>query len=185
MPSLKKEFLDRVIPSLGKQQQDFNTFIETGTFNGVTTSMISTNFSNMEVYTIELSEHYHSMAKHNFSGNPKVHPIFGDSSVEMEKLLQKLTPNDSAIFWLDGHWSGGDTAKGIKDCPLIEECTFIDTLYKAEYGLVLIDDYRMFGIKANEDWSEISNESILNCFKNHSTLFFIDGDTMVIQIKKK
>ena len=75
-----------------------------------------------------------------------------------------MTAKNNCVFFLDGHWSSGDTAKGEKDCPLIEECVGIDKTYKAKKGIVIIDDYRLFGTKINEDWKEITKESILNSF---------------------
>jgi hypothetical protein len=51
--------------------------------------------------------------------------------------------NEPAIFWLDGHYSAGITAKGDKECPIFEELNAI--LNKNEFNhILLIDDARCF-----------------------------------------
>ena len=48
-----------------------------------------------------------------------------------------------ALFWLDGHYSGGETARGKKDTPILEE---LITIFGAkEEHIILIDDARLFG----------------------------------------
>jgi hypothetical protein len=45
--------------------------------------------------------------------------VQGDSGKELPKIVTQLdTP---AIFWLDGHYSAGITAKGDTECPIFEE----------------------------------------------------------------
>ncbi|MBD2771526.1 hypothetical protein [Iningainema tapete] len=49
-----------------------------------------------------------------------------------------------ALFWLDGHYSQGITARGDKDTPILEELDCI--LSYPDLGHVLIiDDARCFG----------------------------------------
>ena len=56
----------------------------------------------------------------------------------MERLQQP------ALFWLDGHYSAGDTARGEKDTPLYEELEQI--LRAPDLGhVIVIDDARCFG----------------------------------------
>jgi hypothetical protein len=84
---------------------------------------------------------------------------------------------------LDGHWSSGDTAKGEKDCPLIEECKSIDLLYKSNKGIILIDDYRLFGTNIDQDWSSITTENILKCFNNFNIIQnFVYDDVLILLI---
>jgi hypothetical protein len=51
--------------------------------------------------------------------------------------------NEPAIFWLDGHYSSGITAKGDKICPIFEE---LDSIFnnKPLNHVLLIDDARLF-----------------------------------------
>jgi hypothetical protein len=43
------------------------------------------------------------------------------------------------MFWLDRHYSGGFTAKGEKDCPIIEELDAISNGSHLKHS-ILIDD---------------------------------------------
>jgi hypothetical protein len=53
-----------------------------------------------------------------------------------------------ALFWLDGHYSAGVTAKGEKDTPIYEELNQI--LSSKDKGhVIIIDDARCFGTDPN------------------------------------
>jgi hypothetical protein len=57
-------------------------------------------------------------------------------------LVNKL--EGPALFWLDGHYSGGYTARGEEDTPIYKELSCI--LEAPEKGhVVIIDDARCFG----------------------------------------
>jgi len=75
----------------------------------------------------------------NKSGHIKI--IKGDSAKILNEIVPELT--GPAIFWLDGHYSGGITARGDKDCPIYEE---IDAILKNRKfnHIILIDDARCF-----------------------------------------
>jgi len=47
------------------------------------------------------------------------------------------------LFWLDGHYSGGNTAKGEKETPIMEELRQI-CAHPVKNHLILIDDAREF-----------------------------------------
>ena len=51
--------------------------------------------------------------------------------------------NDPAIFWLDGHYSSGITAKGELECPIYGELDAIFSFQSLNH-LILIDDARLF-----------------------------------------
>ena len=152
MPSLTPSFLN----NLQDDYKKYPYFIETGTYNGDTTFAFEPLFN--KVYTIEFSEKYHNQTKNNYHGN-KIDFILGDSSIVFESLLPTIT--DNSIFFLDGHWSGGETGKSSKDCPLEEEIAHINHLFKHD-AILIIDDYRLFGLDTGGDWTDISKDKLLS-----------------------
>ena len=156
MPSLNRDFLSLL-------QDDFTkypSFIETGTLEGETIFAMEPHFT--KLYTIELSSHYHENTKNAYTGQ-KISFLEGDSSLVFPDFLPTIdTP---AIFFLDGHWCSGDTARGSVDCPLVEEVTHITNLFK-QSAIVIIDDARLFGLdetsgQLDEDWSAITKDALL------------------------
>jgi hypothetical protein len=56
--------------------------------------------------------------------------------------MKKL--DQPALFWLDGHYSSGETAKGDKDTPIYEELKHILN-FPGQGHVIVIDDARCFG----------------------------------------
>ena len=49
--------------------------------------------------------------------------IQGDSGIELMNLAARI--DQPSLFWLDGHYSAEETAKGDKETPVIEELQHI------------------------------------------------------------
>ena len=97
-------------------------FIETGSHVGHgIQNALDCGFN--EIYSIELSKHFYDFCCNRFKENNKVNLIFGDSSEKLIEIISKL--NKPITFWLDGHFSGDNTACGKKYSPLIEELNSI------------------------------------------------------------
>jgi hypothetical protein len=186
MPSLDYFFLNLLQDDYTK----YDCFIETGTLNGCTIFSLEPYFN--KLYTIEFSEKYYINTKNKYSGN-KINFILGDSAVVFETLLPNIT--DNCIFFLDGHWSGGDTGHSNKDCPLCEEITHINNLFTND-AIIVIDDFRLFGLnklsgKLGEDWSEINKEKLLNILQGRiNKVYHLDSeyakdDRLIIHINAK
>jgi hypothetical protein len=115
--------------------------VETGTLHGDMVEAMKHHFR--EIYSIEISHDLAQRAEQRFAGNSNIHIIEGDSAIALKKLMPNL--HEPALFWLDGHYSGGDTGKGEKETPIMEE---LASIYASEYShIVLIDDARCFGTK--------------------------------------
>ena len=116
-------------------------FIETGSYigNGIELALLS-GFE--KIYSIELSEDYFNLCSDKFRYNNKVELILGDSYYELKKLLNKY-PDTSFTYWLDGHYSGGDTAFGVEETPIIKE---LESILSRNVGgeLIYIDDMRLY-----------------------------------------
>jgi SAM-dependent methyltransferase len=116
------------------------SFIETGTYLGDTLATLCNDFDSLQ--SIELSADYHARAELRFKSQPQVQLIKADSTTGLEAAIDRL-PSERAIFWLDAHYSGGDTAKGHSNTPVVSELRVI--LARAERAdIILIDDLRTF-----------------------------------------
>lgn len=113
--------------------------VETGTYMGDMVEAQKGVF--MEVYSIELGDKLFKTAKRRFRKDKNVTIVHGDSGKVLPSILMKI--NEPAIFWLDGHYSAGITARGDKDCPIFEELDAIFSENNFEHVL-LIDDARCF-----------------------------------------
>ncbi len=114
-------------------------FIETGTFMGDTLAAVRDRFERL--YSIELSDSLFRRAKARFAGDPNILLAHGDSARALPRLLAHI--DRPCLFWLDGHFSGGVTAKGEKSTPVIEELEGILS-HPVRGHVILIDDARDF-----------------------------------------
>jgi hypothetical protein len=120
----------------------YNTsiLVETGTFYGDMIEALKGEFSHL--YSVELSEELYKKAKDRFAADDHITLMQGDSGVVLGDILSRI--QSPALFWLDGHYSEGVTAKGDKDTPVMEELDRI--LSSEEKGhVIIIDDARCFG----------------------------------------
>lgn len=134
-----------------------DNFVETGTCMGDTINNVKSSFET--VCSIEISHIYYKLAQERFKNDSNVVILNGDSSLVLENVCKIITK--PTFFWLDGHWSGGNTGRGAKDCPLLEELIQINKHCKTKC-IVAIDDVRLFGKNMNEDWSDITKEKLIN-----------------------
>jgi len=117
---------------------DIKILVETGTYLG---DMIEAQRDHFEkIYSVELSKNLFQRAVKRFKSYSHISILNGDSGIVLNKLLPGIdTP---ALFWLDGHYSEGITAKGAKECPVSEE---LEGIFKSDLPhIILIDDARLF-----------------------------------------
>ncbi len=119
---------------------DIKAFVETGTYFGETTAAAAKIFD--QVYTIELSPELARQATVRLAPFPNVQVIEGDSSKALAHILPKL--RGRALFWLDGHYSEGNTARGEGgNTPIIEELRAIQDAGIKD-AIILVDDLHLF-----------------------------------------
>ena len=115
-------------------------FIETGTYLGDTVAFVRNSFK--EIHSIELGKELASAAQKRFSKRKNIHIHQGDSSKILPKVLA-VVPGPY-LFWLDAHYSAGDTVGDDKHLPLVAEIkTILDHWIPG--SVVLIDDARLMG----------------------------------------
>jgi hypothetical protein len=122
------------------QRFGLSILVETGTYHGDMVESMKHRFN--RIYSIELSHRLYTEAKDRFKSATHIELIHGDSGVELAKLMKVI--DEPALFWLDGHYSAGETARGNKDTPIYEELAHI--LGAPDHGhVIIIDDARCFG----------------------------------------
>ena len=115
------------------------TFIETGTYLGDMVNAVMDTFN--KIYSIELDKTLYEQAKKKFSKHHNISILHGDSSKVLPVILADIS--EPCLFWLDGHYSGGITAKGDFNTPIMQELNCIlDHTIRGH--VILIDDAREF-----------------------------------------
>lgn len=169
MPFLRKEFYD--ISSLSKTKH----YIETGTYLGNGIRDVLDEYEN--IHSIELSEKWYKYNVDQFKTNKNVHMYFGDSKKILPQILKNI--NEPVTLFLDAHYSGGTTAYGEEETPLLYE---LEILKERKYDdIIIIDDCRLIG-KSGEcgagvdhpvypvmkyDWTNITDEKIKKLLKDN------------------
>jgi len=113
-------------------------FIETGSYKGDGIQQALDEGFNT-IYSIELSKNLYKNCVDKFKENNNIHLILGDSGEMLDTLLTMI--KESVTFWLDGHYSGGETALGSLNSPLLQELEAIKN-HNVKNHTILIDDLR-------------------------------------------
>lgn len=132
MPNLNFKKLNCKKPSV---------YIETGTYLGNGIKHVLNNYD--MIHSIELSNQWYTynVKQFNMCENVKIH--YGDSKFVLPDLLSTI--NEPVVVYLDAHYSGGTTAFGEEETPLLHE---LDILKRRQYNdIIVIDDCRLIGKK--------------------------------------
>ena len=118
-----------------KKTYGIKTAVETGTYKGNTSVLLSILFD--QVHTIEISEETYNQTKERLAPYSHVHCHLGTS----EKVLKKLLPSlkdQPLLFYLDAHW--------YDNWPLRDELIEISKTHK-DNCILIIDDFKVPGRK--------------------------------------
>jgi len=115
-------------------------FVETGSWHGLgIKAALQAGFQ--KVHSIELSPLLYRECAQTFASDDRVNLWWGDSAEMLKFVLARLKV--PATFWLDGHYSGGDTVLGSKHSPLMDELDLI-AAHPIKTNTILVDDIRGF-----------------------------------------
>jgi len=114
--------------------------IETGTYTGHMVMSMLDRFD--EVYSIELDKVLASQAKKTFLHHSNVHILQGASEEKLPEILKQM--HRPCLLWLDAHYSGGTTAKGDNETPILYELDHVFRHPLSSQFILLIDDARCF-----------------------------------------
>ena len=137
-------FIKRSVLKRNLLDYGLHTLVETGTQYGDTPWLFRDELS--EIWSIELSPELADLARHRFRRYPNIHVVQGDSSDRLPEIIPQL--KTSTLFWLDGHYSSGVTAKGVLDCPIYAELKAVFSICRQRW-VVMIDDARSFGVETD------------------------------------
>jgi len=121
------------------QQPESTTLIETGTYFGQTVQSLKSVFQ--QVISIEIDPDLYGLAQQRFTAQRNVRLILGDCVNALPGVLAEL--NVPAVFWLDGHWSGGVTGRGTVADPILISLAQIEK-HSIKGHVLFVDDARTF-----------------------------------------
>ena len=160
-------------------------YIETGTYLGDGIQRVLDQYEH--IHSIELAEKYALQTAKKFLSHAHVTVYHGNSKEVLPILLETIA--EPVTIFLDGHFSGGETAigdelvDGVSSAPLLTE---IEIIMSRPYDdIVIIDDTRMFGLRTwmnpgvkegkwpeyEYDWTAINEGSIRTRLKPGYDIF--------------
>lgn len=163
---LKKEVISKYMNPI---------FLETGSYvgSGIQTAL---NVGFDRVISIEILRDNYNKCLKRFQSNPKVELHLGDVELILEDLMKPI--NQRITFWLDAHFSGGGTGKGLRDDPIIQELDIIGR-HSIKDHTILVDDLRDMNVdEVKKKLVEINPEYEFYLEDGH-----IPNDVLVAKIK--
>ena len=127
MPSLKYNEIVEITSNFTQFDLTNMSFYESGTYYATTTLQMQPYFK--KIFTIEVSLNiFENTHKHLSQYNNITH--INGATEDIIKDIIINNPKEEFIFFLDGHYSSGDTGSSNIEVPLLEELTQINTYYK-------------------------------------------------------
>jgi len=154
------------------------TWIETGTYLGDTTGLLAAQGG--PVISIEPAAVLATRAAERFRGNPLVKIVCGTSEERLASELARV--HGDVNFWLDGHFSGGATHRGVSECPVRSELNCIAAARPRLGRLrVLIDDARHFGCGESRRPDYPPLDELVDWARTQRLLWHIESDIFVMR----
>ncbi len=148
----EKSWFYKICEQINVKKPDI--FVETGTYFGNGIQLVKNDFN--EIHSIELNEKFYYKAKKRFENNNKIKIHLGDSAEVLDKLINNF--DCPVLFYLDAHYSGGETSFGKEDdkgCPVLRELEILGK--RKQKDIIIIDDMRLMGKKS---WGGIEGDNV-------------------------
>jgi hypothetical protein len=175
------------------RQHPVPIFVETGTFHCESLEYALT-LPFQRWHSIELAPKLHSRAVERLGGRLGLTLHQGDSAAILPQLLAGI--RQPAFLWLDAHFCFLETARGPKDCPLLDEIAAISS-HERETGvdhIIVIDDYHILGTGPDSpwlvsddvifvpevDWTEVTLDAIKSLMSSRAKQFHAWGDALFV-----
>jgi hypothetical protein len=152
-------------------------FVETGTYRGGTVNRMSSFFN--KSFSIEVYPPLAEAARKKFKDNPKITIVEGDSSEVLPRIISDI--NEPIFFWLDSHYSGEGTGKGLRETPIVREMEIIFS-HPVKGHMILIDDARLFN--GSGDYPGLNEFHEFIKLKNPDLRFEVNNDIIILQNDK-
>ena len=160
-----------------QKKSGYGILVETGTYKG--DMILAQKDFFKKLYSIELSPALYQRAKKRFRKYSYVTLLQGNSGEVISRVLGEL--QEPAIFWLDGHYSGGITATSEKHSPINEELQALISNNRFQH-IVLIDDARVFTGENGYPTIEEAKEITIRNFPGYH--FSVEEDIIRLVPKK-
>ncbi|MCU7551289.1 hypothetical protein OCK74_19360 [Chitinophagaceae bacterium LB-8] len=157
------------------KEHQIKILVETGTYLGETVDYFKDFFK--KIISIELDHKLYARAKEKFSKEKHIQIYQGDSGDAIQNIIENIS--EPCLFWLDGHYSEGITAKGELNTPIIKELDHIFN-HKVDNHIILIDDARCF--TGNDDYPTI--EFLRNYIKQKDSSLKFSVKDDIIRVHK-
>jgi hypothetical protein len=119
-------------------------FYESGSYNGDgIADALDAGFTEIHSYEVAQKWHHHSKAR--FLDDSRVNLYLAPS-----QTMDLSALNERAMFWLDAHYSFGDTSYHKTVCPVLEELAIIKN-HHIKTHTILVDDVRLYGTREFAD----------------------------------
>jgi len=149
-------------------------FVETGSHIGEgIVKALAAGFK--EVRSIDAGDKQYQHCLNRFYGDQRVRLWKGDSAYCLKDMISDLKV--PVTFWLDGHYSAGDTCKCEHEHPLIEELGQI-VAHPIKNNIILIDDWRDYN-RWEPEIREMAKKT------NDDPCFELIGDIFTITSRKE
>lgn len=128
----------RIVVQYGRRYH-VRILIETGTYQGDMVHGCRKQFK--RIVSIELDHRLYQDACRRFASDRHIEIHQGDSAKLLPKVIEGVS--EPCLFWLDGHYSAGITARGDRNTPIMDELSAICE-HPIDGHVILIDDARCF-----------------------------------------